>query len=222
MRRRAGALLGLLARSGGPGRASSSAGAPSTSSGWTASGQCSAPEALLLGGAAPAAPARAAPRAPARRFSSWEGAWASPRQHAHADVAIARSMLPHRAAFVPQFHAHGFMLVPESLLSPLAALQPLAAPAPAAAPAEERRRRRRLHAEDAREGAAGGLQQRRRRRRQQQQAAAVAGAVGAAAGGAAPGGGALYADSVKRKRRLKIKKHKLRKRRKEMAGKASK
>ncbi|KIY99431.1 hypothetical protein MNEG_8529 [Monoraphidium neglectum] len=107
----------------------------------------------------------------------------------YSDIATARSMLPHRTNFVPQFHAHGFMLIPETLLSPLTALQ-------------QQQLQLAGGAEDAEDTDAVALQQRRRRRQ----------------GGSAEGQAALYADSVKRKRKLKMKKHKYKKRMRALAA----
>lgn len=53
----------------------------------------------------------------ARRYSSWEGHWTSPRRsQAYRELAAVRSLLPHRSSLVAQFSPHGVSLVPETLL----------------------------------------------------------------------------------------------------------
>ncbi|GBF87328.1 hypothetical protein Rsub_00039 [Raphidocelis subcapitata] len=143
-----------------------------------------------LGACGAAAAAAAAPGAcSGRAYSSWE--WPSPhRAQLHSDILQARSMMPHRGAFVPQFSAHGFQLVPESLLSPLGG---------GAAAAEAA-----LDARAAAAAAGGGEQQQQQQQQQQWRDDS----------GSGSDGGAMYADSVKRKRVKKMAKHKLRKRRK--------
>jgi hypothetical protein len=123
-----------------------------------------------------------------RGYSSWEGHWTSQsRSQLHSDVVAARTMLPNRSHFIPQFTPHGFQLIPESLLSPLAALQAgagLAESAIAAAAAGEAGEQQQ----------AQGPQQQQDLSEQQQRGEDDPTAV--------------YADSVKRKRKLKMKKHK--------------
>jgi hypothetical protein len=159
------------------------------------------------GGGRGAAPRRAwpasapgtAPGAP-RAFSSWEAHWASPvRAALHSDIAAARSMLPHRAQFVPQFSAHGFQLVPESLLSPLAAALQHAPPGPPGAGLDLSSGAGLAAAGHAALHAPGGH-------------AAAHAPLHAPPHAGGHAGSPLYADSVKRKRKLAMKRHKYRKR----------
>jgi hypothetical protein len=155
-------------------------------------------------------------RQQARGFSSsaWEQHWWASRSRVeqHNDVAAARAMLPNRAHVVPQFTAHGFQLIPESLVSPFAALQPFGGDGGSSGAAAA--------ATAAAEGTTApfeGLE------------AAAADAPLAAAGAAAAAVDlsgqqqpAMYAESVKRKRRLKMKRHKYRKRMRAMKAGGSK
>lgn len=127
------------------------------------------PTPTIPGGQMRAATLALLARASRRHYSSWE--WPSTkRSHIIEDLAHARSMLPNRASYTPQFTAHGFQLIPESLLTGLS--QRIAPPPP---PPEEEleldttaaAHHHRQQAASATCSIAGGEQQQQRQQMQQ-------------------------------------------------------
>lgn len=197
-----GSGRGLMALVAGRARASpSSASTSSSGRALLGTNACSSASNAMLGSS------------PSRGYSSWEGHWTSPRRsQLHSDLAAVRSMLPQsRAHLSPQFTAHGFQLVPDGLLSPLPHhLAAVAEAAEAAEAAVASSSSRRSSSSSGGSDGGGGVH-----------AEARAGASAAASVGS-PMASPLYADSVKRKRKLKMKRHKYKKRMKELTKAARK